>query len=171
MGAKITQNPNSSYFKGVKVYLALVFVCLTCLGYAQPGNVSIRPLQDYHFFSENELKDGVNCFVLTNRKQMEKMFGKIDRPDTPDFAKEFLLVMVMPVTKKETRLGYKGISVKAGEFIEVYCDVSLKGHRLTYDYNPIAVAIIPRYNNVRTIHFFDEKKKRLISSVAVSERL
>ena len=151
----------------------MIFVMFLAAGplFAQPQVGSIRPMQDYHFYSETELKDGINCMVLTNRKQMERIFGKIDRPDTPDFAREYLLVMVMPATKKETGLKYKSMSVKAGEFIEVYCEVNLKGHRLTYEYNPIAVATIPRQDNIRTIHFFDEKRKRLIGSVNVGERL
>lgn len=155
----------------MKACLTILFLAFCALLSAQPVPGTITPMQDYHFYSDADLKSGVNCMVLTNRKQMEKVFGKIDRPDTPDFSKEFLLVMVMPSTKKDAKLRFKGMSIKAGGFIEVYCEVHQKGHLLTYDHYPIAVATIPRKEHINTIHFFDEKRKHLISSVAISERL
>lgn len=163
--------PRKSYYLRVVRYcFALLLLIISSPGWAQPVQVQITPLQDYYYFSTRELQDGVNCHVLTNRKQMDKMFGKIDRPDTPDFSKELLLVMVMPKTKRQAKLSYKR-SMMAGDFIEIYCDIDLKGHRLTYEYNPIAVAIIPRYKDIRKIEFYDQDHMRQLGAATLSDRL
>lgn len=128
-------------------------------------------MKDYYFFSEKELDKGINCLVLTNRKQMDKMFGTTTRADTPDFSRELLLVMVMPATKRQMSLEYRPRFAKAGDHVEVYCDIDLKGHKLTYEYNPIAVAIIPRYEDVRKVNFYESRRMKLLESVTVSERL
>lgn len=110
--------------------------------------------------------------VVTNKKDMEKMFGKIDRPDTPDFSKEFLLVMVMADTKRDTKLSYRGNFSKAGNFIEIYCKPDYTKKKVTYIHNPIAVAVVLKYKGVTKVNFYEDKKEmRLLNSVSLPERL
>lgn len=137
--------------------------------YAQPQQVQLQKMQDYYFVgSESMLKKGVNCFVITEREDMDKLFGTTSRPDTPDFSQEWMLVMVMPMTKSENQLEYKRVSNKAGNFVEIYCDVRTNIHQLTYDHNPTSVCVIPKYEGVSKVDFYNEHKGiRLIQSVTI----
>lgn len=152
----------------MKSLLVAVFALMPFILFAQPVKVPVRPMQDYHFIGDNAaLKPGVNCMVITNRKQFEKTFGKTDRPDTPSFANELMLVLLMPETRRESRLYFERISMKAGEFIEVYCKFDLNIHPLTYRYYPIITCAIPRFAAIHKINFYNERHMRLLESVLI----
>lgn len=140
--------------------LAILLWCTHAM--AQPTQVQMKKLQGYFFSgSEAMLKKGVNCFVVQQKKDFEKFFGK-NRADTPSFSKEWMLILVMPATKKDIQLEFERISMKAGDFIEVYCDFGkLKGKGLPYEANPIAVCVIPRYDSIHTVRFYEERRKGL----------
>lgn len=153
-----------------KLFITLSLMLLGFAATAQPTEVQAKKLQGY-FFSGNDdmLKDGPNCFVITKKQEFEKLFGK-GRADTPQFSKEWMLVLLMPATKKDIQLEFNRISMKAGTFVEVYCDFNkLRGKMLTYENNPIAVCTIPRFEKVKTINFYEERKKglELVTSVEV----
>jgi hypothetical protein len=147
--------------------MILVMFLVAHTAAAQPLRPALKPMPDYYFVGEKDLNSGVNCIVVTSRKQMEKLFGRINRPDTPDFSRELLLVMVMPATKKDPKLAYRSTFSVAGNFVEVYCDINYTRKTVTYIQNPIAVAVIPRYPNVTKVNFYDERRMRLLSSVPV----
>lgn len=130
--------------------------------YAQPQQVQMRKLQGYYYNgSDARLKSGVNCFVITEKKDYEKHFGT-GRGDMPDFEKNWILILVMPATKKDIFLDFNSVSMKAGNFIEVYCDFNkLRGKQLTYETNPLAVCMIPAFDNVNVVNFYEERKKGL----------
>ena len=130
--------------------------------FAQPTEVQMKKQSGYIFVGdEKNLQDGVNYFVLQRKQDFYKMFGK-GRRDGPDFSKEWMLVMVMPSTKKDIQLEFNRISMKAGTFVEVYCDLNkLRGKLNTYEANPIAVCTIPKFPNVKTVNFYEERKKGL----------
>lgn len=155
----------------VAIFLLTGFVQLSVI--AQPTQVPIQKQPGY-FFSGNDgmLDDGVNCFVVQNLKEFEKFFGK-NRSDTPHFSKEWMLILVMPSTTKDINLDFSRVSMKAGTFIEVYCDLNqLRGKRLTYEINPLAVCTIPRYEKVQTVNFYEERKHglELIEKVDIKQR-
>lgn len=151
------------------VVLILVIV-FSGVATAQPTEVQAKKLSGYFFSgSDAMLKEGPNCFVITKKQEFEKFFGK-GRADTPHFSKEWMLVLLMPATKKDIQLEFNRISMKAGTFVEVYCDFNkLRGKMLTYETNPIAVCTIPRFEKVKTINFYEERKKglELVTSVEV----
>ncbi|MCB9046335.1 MAG: hypothetical protein H6550_09365 [Chitinophagales bacterium] len=130
----------------------------------------MKKLQGYYFSgNESVLKDGVNCFVIQKKQDFEKLFGK-GRTDTPSFSKEWMLILLMPATKKDIELEFIRVSMKAGTFIEVYCDLNkLRGKLLTYEANPIAVCTIPKFDGIKDINFYEERKKglELVESVQV----
>ena len=130
--------------------------------YAQPQQIQMRKLQGYYYNgSESRLKKGVNCFVVTDKKEYVRHFGT-GRSDMPNFEKNWILILVMPSTKKDIFLDFNSVSMKAGSFIEVYCDFNkLKGKQLTYETNPLAVCMIPTFNNVNKVNFYEEIKKGL----------
>ena len=135
--------------------------------YAQPTPINVKPLYHYDFVGINiDLKPGVNCFVITNHKQMEKFFGKTNRPDTPDFSKEQVLVLLVPPAKKDAKLSFDRINMKAGNFVEVYCTTKLNLGRLTYTATPVAVCTIPIYPGVEKVKFYNDDM-RLIKAVDV----
>lgn len=147
-------------------------LAITIIGYAQPKPVEMRMLQD-HYFSGDEslLEDGLNTIVLTSRKEYEKYFGTTSRPDTPHFSKEWMLILVLPTTKYDASLIFERVSVKAGDFMEVYCNVDTKKKRLTYDHNPIAVCVVPKQANINQVDFYNRRKGlHLLSTVNVRQR-
>lgn len=152
----------------VAIILSLLFSATVI---AQPRRVEMRKLNGY-FFSGNEsmLKKGVNCYVITSAKEFEKFFGK-GRADTPHFSKEWMLMLVMPATTKDIKLDFDHVSMKAGNFMEVYCDLNkLKGKHLTYEINPLAVCAIPRFESVKTVNFYERRKSGLELMSAIELR-
>jgi hypothetical protein len=145
----------------VKTFITVLFLLIAGNAFTQPVQVEIKRLNDYYYAGKNtELKSGVNYFVITNRKQFEKLFGNISRTDTPDFSKELMLVMLMPSSRKESKLYFKSISVKAGNFIEVNCAFDMNIQPLTYYSNPIAACTIPRNKSIQKVNFYEEKKAK-----------
>lgn len=130
---------------------------------AQPISIQVRPLLDHHFIgSENiALKKGINFFVISDRKQYEKFFGTTTRPDTPQFSKEVMLVMLMPYSRKESKLIFKKVDTKAGNFVEAYCDITTNVGTATYEAYPIGACAIPRYKGVTTVHFYNQHMRKL----------
>jgi hypothetical protein len=155
-------------------FICILFFTLVCISevFAQPATVQVRPLRDHHYIGGNqmlELKEGVNCFVLTSRKQYEKFFGTTTRPDTPNFANEVMLLLLMPSSKKDAKLAFQKVDIKAGNFIEVYCDVKTNLGKMTYTAYPTVACAIPRYANVQQMKFYDAKNMRLIATVPVKQ--
>ena len=104
----------------IRIVITVLLVFCFSASFAQPTPVQMKKLQGYFFSgSESMLKNGVNCFVVQKEQDFEKLFGK-NRPDTPQFSKEWMLVLVMPATKKDIQLDFIKVSMKAGTFIEVY---------------------------------------------------
>lgn len=153
-----------------RVLTTILILLFATVATAQPTEVQAKKLQGYFFSgSDAMLKKGPNCFVITKLQEFEKFFGK-GRADTPQFSKEWMLVLIMPATKKDIELEFKRISMKAGTFVEVYCDFNkLRGKMLTYETNPMAVCTIPRFEKVKTINFYEERKRglELVTSVEV----
>lgn len=149
-------------YRNIRVVVLLFTMLLSYNIKAQPSEVPMKKHSGYFFSGEaGMLKPGVNFFVIQRKNEFEKLFGK-GRADTPHFSKEWMLVMVMPATRKDIQLEYNRISMRAGTFVEVYCDLNkLRGKQLTYEANPIAVCTIPKYPAVKTINFFEERKKGL----------
>lgn len=138
---------------------------------AQPVPVKIRQLPTYYFIEKSgeRLKNGVNYFVITDRKVFEKMFGKSSRADTPQFSKEMVLVMVMPASKKESTLRFERVMMQAGDFVEVYCKQDLNHHKVNYEMSATAVAALPKSVGVKKVIFYDQYMRRL-ETVEVEEK-
>ncbi|WP_276131874.1 hypothetical protein [Polluticoccus soli] len=134
---------------------------------AQPKLVNVKPLYNYDFVGDaSDLKPGINCFVITQRKHFDKFFGKTNRPDTPHFAKENVLVLLMPETRKDSKLSFKRVDTKAGDFIEAYCNLDLYKGTVNYKFYPMALAVIPKYPGIKKVNFYNDKT-RLIKSVEI----
>ena len=113
------------------------------------------------------LEKGLNFFVLDKRKEFIKHFGLINKPDTPNFRFHHVIVMAMRPTKEQWFLSFEEDAVKAGNFIEVYCNVRHEKHEITYFDHPIVTAAIPRYFSVRKVNFYDKETKKLLASVPI----
>lgn len=146
----------------------VIFLLLGYTSYSQPQQVELKPMQDYYFLGDaTHLKDGVNCYVITSRKDFKKIFGETNRPDTPFFDREWMLVLLMPKTQWHNKVDFQQISMKAGHYIEVYCKVVNSNKKLTYDFFPIKVCRIPKYKGVTKIKFYNERHMRPLSVVDV----
>jgi len=151
-----------------RIFFIAIVVCFATCASAQPYAVKVRQLLDHHFIGGQNiaLKKGINYFIITNRKQYEKFFGTTNRADTPQFAKELMLVMLMPSSKSESRLIFKNADTKAGNFVEVYCDINTNVGTATYTAYPIAACAIPKYPGMAKMNFYDQRM-RLLASVPV----
>ncbi len=163
-GAKLSQ---IGIFKPMKRLIFIMFLLLPCVLKAQPQPVPVRFLQDYYYLGAAPLNEGVNAFVVTSRKDFKKLFGITQRPDTPDFSKEWMIVLLMPKTKWDAKIDIKDVSMKAGSFIEVYTKVFEGRHKLTYDNYPIRVAVIPRYKGINRVNFYDGKRLKPLANVVI----
>jgi hypothetical protein len=149
---------------------ALFFTLCFAAAHAQPVPVKLRQMPNYFYIDKSiTLKRGLNCIVISEKKMFERMFGKYDRPDTPNFAKEIVLVMLMPASKKESNLKFERVMMKAGDFVEVYSKVRLNHHTIPYMQNAIAVAALPRIPGVRRVMFYKDEELKLIETVEIDD--
>lgn len=154
----------------MKQLLAFAFCFLHFTLSAQPQPVKIKPLRDYYFIGQGMLlKSGINCFAITDRETFDKFFGKTNRPDTPAFVSEIMLVMLMRESKQDSKLSFDRVDMKAGNFIEVYCSSNLNKGRLTYTTYPIAACTIPKYKGITKLNFYNSKNMKLVQAVALKE--
>ena len=149
-------------------FLILAFL-LSVTSYAQPVPVELHKMPDYYYVGDLQLKSGVNFFVLTERKDFDKMFGRTNRPDTPHFTKEVMLVMLVPETNKDAKLEVNKVNMKAGDFVEVYCDIDLNKGKLPYKTYPIGTYVIPRFKGTDKIRFYDNRKMKLLETVEIDD--
>lgn len=153
----------------------MIFIMFLLFGsntIAQPNTIEVKDMQHYYYFPERgeenqNLKKGANCFVLTTRKEMDKMFGKTDRPDTPDFKKEWMLVILMPKAKWHNIVDMELSATLIGTSLMVFCKVKESNKKLTYDHNPIKVCTVPHFKQVKTIIFHSDKHQRIYASIPV----
>ena len=151
----------------MKTLIVVIFMCFAGMVAAQPTEVRVKPLKDYYYTGSLPLQEDVNCYVLSSRKDFKKFFGETTRPDTPDFSKELMLVLLMPSTKRDAKLDFDRISMKAGQFIEVYCKVRYGKHKLTYASYPLSTCVIPRYPGITKVHFYNNRHMRPLATVMI----
>lgn len=152
--------------------LIAMLLCAYVQVQAQPTPVDIRQLPNHYYIgTRQQLKDGVNCFVITDQKEYEDFFGKTDRADTPKFAKEIMLVLLMPASKKDSKMEFKKVDMKAGDFVEAYVALDLYKGKLPYEAYAIATCAIPRYKGVKKVNYYNEKGMKLLASVPFSNKL
>lgn len=134
---------------------------------AQPIPFQVRPLEGFILEDKVPLSDDVNFFVVSDLRRFTKMFGRITQPDTPNFEFDHVIVMAMKPTQREVYLRFLPEAFKAGNYLEVYCDVEKRGkHKLPYTYMPIAVAAVPKFFYVNQVRFYSAgKKKKLLGVV------
>lgn len=148
----------------------ILFVLLLTLGFqlkAQPIYVKIRPLEGYFIDPKIPLKEGLNYFVFRDNRKFEKFFGKIDKPEAPDFEMERVIAIVHSPTKKQTQLGLYPKVAKAGDYMEVYFNFNMEKHNLTYESSPIVVAAVPIHFVTRKFKFYDEPTRKLLATVDI----
>jgi hypothetical protein len=156
-----------------KAILVLVFLIglLPANMLAQPTPLKLRPMTGYFLDPKYRLDEGPNFLVISDRGKFIKLFGQISKPDTPVFDFEHVLVMALPPTKEQMRLGFEIQAFRAGPYIEVYCTYErISKHKLTYTSYPIVVAAIPRYFGVSQIRFYETKKREKLLGVVKYRR-
>jgi hypothetical protein len=149
--------------------LSLTFLLLLCslLGHAQPKYFRLKPMEGYFLENKIPLKQGPNFFVITNRQTFIKYFGVMNKPDTPRFDYDNVIVMALPPSKKFSQIGFMPQAARAGNFIEVYCVMDLNKYPLTYMSYPVVAARIPKYFSVTRVNFYSDEKKKLMETVYI----
>ena len=152
--------------------LLLIVICLfSCLtGYTQPQQIKLRMLIGYHANEKLKLHKSVNYLVFSKEREFERYFGKSFKENKPNFDHEHVIVMLTEPTREQYFLSFAETAVKAGNFIEIYCNVNKEKHLLPYTDHPIAIAAIPKYFSVNRIDFYSNEKKKLLKRVKVSAR-
>jgi hypothetical protein len=136
-------------------------------GFAQPRYFQLKPMEGFFLENKIPLKEGPNFFVITNRQTFIKYFGLINKPDTPHFDYDNVIVMALPPSKKYSQIGFMPTAAKAGNFVEVYCLMDLNKYPLTYLSYPIVAARIPKYFSVTRVNFYRNETKELIETVYI----
>lgn len=151
----------------MKRYLVLSLLFLSLAASAQPTTVRMRSLEGYFILNDRFLERKVNCMVVSDRREFVKLFGLMNRPDTPDFSKEILLVLALSPGKKQSEISLEKVLMKTGDFMEVYCGLRLDRFPVTYKAYPIVTGVVPRFPGLKTINFYNEKGMKLIASVPI----
>jgi hypothetical protein len=149
------------------IAVLLLTLCSYIAANGQPIYVKIRPLEGYFIDNKIPLKEGLNYFVFRDQRKFEKFFGKIDKPDAPDFEMERVIAIVCSPTKKQTELGLYPKVAKAGDYMEVYFTFNQEKHDLTYISSPIVVAAIPIHYATKKFRFYDEPTRKLMEEVPI----
>jgi len=153
------------------LYFIFAFLWMQGAVYAQPQPIKLRILQGYHANEKLKLNKRVNYLVFSNEREFERYFGKSFEEDKPNFTFEHVVVMLTRPTKDQYFLSFQEDATKAGNFIEIYCNVRKEKHDLPYIAHPIAIAALPKYFVVEKINFYNAgKKKKLLKTVKVSAR-
>jgi len=150
-----------------KILLACSLLLCCCALSAQPRQFNLRDMTGFYLDDKIPLHKGLNFMVISDRKDFIKHFGLINKPDTPNFRFHHVIVMAVPPTREQYFLSFNNIAYKAGNYIEVYCNVKYDKHKITYLDHPTVTAIIPRYFSVRTVNFYDKESKKLLASVPI----
>lgn len=149
------------------LYLLLFPLLVTFSASAQPTTVKIRPLEGYFILDEHLLEKKINCLVIDNRKDFIKYFGLVNRPDTPQFSREIMIVLALEPSKKQSKISLERVTMKAGDYLEVYCGLQLNLFPLTYTAYPIVAGTVPRIPGITTINFYNEKGMKLMASLPI----
>lgn len=134
---------------------------------AQPREFNLKSLTGFYLNEKIPLEKGLNFKVISNRKEFIKHFGLINKPDTPNFSKHHVIVMALPPTKEQWFLNFETKAYRAGNYLEVYCDIKHDKHKITYIDYPIVTAAIPRFFRVNTVNFYDRESRKLLASVPI----
>lgn len=149
------------------IFFVLFLLLVGLQLHAQPRKFKLRQLTGFYLDDKVPLTKGFNFMIITNRRSFIKHFGLINKPDTPNLQYNQVIVMAMPPTKEQWFLSFEDTAVRAGNYIEVYCNVRREKHDITYLDRPIVTASLPKFFSVRTINFYDNKTKKLLGTVPV----
>lgn len=154
-------------FETMRLFYGIVVSCLLLgtMAAAQPVALKIRPMEGYFILGKNKLNRGVNCMVISERKDFVKLFGLMNQPDTPDFEKEIVLVLALSPTRKQARIYFERTLYRANDAIEAYCGVEQNLYPLTYEAYPIVLGAIPRQQGVTHVRFYNRKGMKLMATV------
>ena len=148
--------------------LYILFLPLFCI--AQPKNLVLKTMDNYFLANKAILENGITCKVITKAKEFDKLFGiaktQSNAIDHPDFATQQVLMVALPETNKEVKVKYVQ-ATRAGNFIEVYVEVTRKIYPLPYTTLPLALAVIPKFKEVSKVKFYEGK--RLVETVPVKQ--
>ena len=152
----------------MKATVLLTALILSALSLsAQPQYFRLKPMEGYFLDTKVPLKEGPNFFVISDRRKFIKYFGQINKPDTPNFNFDHVIVMALPPSKKQSLIGFMPQAAKAGNFIEVYCVMDLNKYPVTYTSYSIVAARIPRYFSVTRVNFYNDESKKLLETVYI----
>jgi hypothetical protein len=143
--------------------VTLIFVIGFYTAEAQPQRVIIvKPLLNYFINNTVHLTSGMNVFIITKQSEFRKMFGMAKTMDNkivePDFTKEDVIVIAEPATNHDMVITYTD-AIRAGDFVEVYCKIEKKKYPLSYEVQHMCLGIIPKYNEIKWVKFYDQRRK------------
>lgn len=100
--------------------------------------------------------------VFTKKIDFDKTFGlaktETNTIKVPNFDSVQVLMIALPANNHDAILTFIS-ATRAGETVEVYCEVHKKNYPLTYTAEHIAVVSIPRIKGVNTINFYEGNRK------------
>ena len=82
---------------------------------AQPRQITVKPLVGFYLNDRVHLEKGLNFMVINDRKDFIRHFGVVNKPDTPNFRFNDVVVMAMPPTHEQYFLSFDEKGYRAGD--------------------------------------------------------
>ncbi len=155
--------------KKIQLFLLcpLLLLCKAETAKAQPEPVDFDLLSNYFIKNTVKFSSGLNCFVITNLAQFNKIFGTAKTSGnsvvTPHFGNNRVIAIAMPPSARETTVIIQKVEV-AGNTTNVHCIVNYGGN-LSYKMTPFVVGTIQRDSFTKTIAFY--RDGRIVKAFSV----
>src|SRR5690606_17962410 len=98
------------------------------------------------------------------------IFSPIIKSKIPDFSKHWFIAIALPPQQRDYQMTVNKVSYKAGNFIEIYIGIDRKGGKLSYTNYPISTVLIPKYDNIEVVNFYESASLKKVGSVDVKIR-
>lgn len=155
----------------LRVFLSFWAFCCGFFALAQPISFSVRPIEGYQLDPKKQLSSDLNFFVVSDERTFKRMFGTPNEVTAPDFEFDQVIVMAMKPTKREVFIRFAQDAYKAGNYLEVYCSIERVGrHKLTYEYMPLAIAVVPKFFHVNQVRFYSNGKRKMLLGIVQYRR-
>lgn len=142
--------------------LSILTIVVSYSAIAQPMGLKIELLDNLFLNNIVHLNHGLSCRVIDKKVDFDKAFGfaktETNTIKVPNFDSFQVIMIALPADNHDAVLSFIS-ATRAGDVVEVYCNVKKKNYPLTYQAEHVAVASIPRIKGVSTFAFYEGNKK------------
>ena len=129
----------------------------------EPGmDMPLMPLPPSYFLKNTiELNEGLNCMVAKSEKVFDEYFGVAatmgEQVEEIDFQAHYVLAIAMHTKNEIVELAIERAELKDGN-LKVWCMIQKLEEDKGYESTPIALAAVPKEENIKTVSFYNKDK-------------